>query len=492
MEGSKPSPSSLVRVFKGIPYAAPPVGELRWKEPQPPVSWTGIRQAVEFGPRCMQAHIWDDIVFRDSGQSEDCLTVNVWTPATTENAKLPVMVWIHGGGFLAGGSSEPRQDGDNLASKGVVVVSLNYRLGIFGFLALPELTAESSHSASGDYGLLDQVAALQWVKRNIAAFGGDPSNVTIFGESAGSFAVSSLMASPLAQGLFQKAIGESGSAVAGKTLVYLPRADREIQDSQYLKDFAGTSSLKDLRAKGAAEILEASTKSNAKMPRFVPVIDGYFLPTSVADIYREGKQAHVPLIAGWNHDEAGVAALHSTGQVTVQSFHEQATKEFGQKAENFLTYYSAKDDAEAQESAHDLAGDRFIAFSTWAWLDAHLTSGESPIYRYRFDEVPPPDPYHPAGSGAYHSAEIEYVFGTLDWKKIPWTANDRQVSAEMMSYWSNFAKTGNPNGKGLPEWPEYQAESGYKLLYLGPKSEANKDDQRGRYEFLKRYDSASK
>lgn len=490
VEGSKPSPGSTVRAFKGIPYAAPPVGDLRWKEPQPPVAWNGVRPAQQFGARCMQAHIYEDMIFRDSGPSEDCLTLNIWTPATSENAKLPVMVWFHGGGYLGGGTSEPRQDGENLAKKDVVVVTVNYRMGIFGFLALPDLTAESSHGASGDYGLLDQVASLQWVKRNIAAFGGDPANVTIFGESAGSFSVSALMASPLAQGLFQKAIGESGSALGGRTLSFLPHPETEEKDSRFLKEAVGSSSLKDLRAKSAAELLDIVTKPDSGAPRFGPIIDGYFLPQSVAEIYSAGKQAHVPLIAGWNHDEAGGFILHAKEKPTAQSFRERAERDFDDKAEMFLTLYPAKDDAEASRSAQDLEGDRFIAFVTWKWLEAHLETGESPVYRYRFDEAPPPDRFHPAGMGAYHSADIEFVFGAFGSKQIPWTAADRQVSAQMMSYWTNFAKTGNPNGKGLPQWPEYKAESGWPLLYFGAKTEANKDDQRARYEFLKRFDVA--
>lgn len=487
LEGQKASPGSTILSFKGIPYAAPPIGDLRWKEPQPITPWEGVRPAVSFGSRCMQAPIYPDMVFRDQAPSEDCLTLNVWTPSIKPGIKLPVMVWIHGGGFQAGASSEPRQEGENLARKGVVLVSVNYRLGFFGFLALPELSAQSEYSANGNYGLLDQVAALKWVKQNISAFGGDADNVTIFGESAGSFSVSYLMASPLAKGLFQKAIGESGSGLGGKTLNALSLKEQEAKGAEALTKLIGTTDPKDLRAKSAQELLSLLAKEPSLAYSFIPCIDGYFLPQLPSAIYRAGKQAHIPLLAGWNRDEGGGIAAFAKRNITAASFKETAAKDFEEKAEQFLTYYPAKTDAEAIASAKDLAGDRFIALATWKWLEAHATSGESPVYRYRFDQAPPPDKYHPEGSGAYHSSEIEYVFGNFASKPAAWTALDRQVSEQMMNYWTNFAKTGDPNGKGLPAWPVYAPESGWKLLYIGGKTEANKDDLRERYEFLRRY-----
>src|ERR1700722_19231247 len=244
-----------VRAFLGIPYAAPPVGELRWKPPAPPAKWSGVRAATEFGAACMQGRPYSDMVFRDPGISEDCLSLNVWTPAKNPKANLPVMVWIHGGGFMAGASSEPRQDGGVLARQGVVVVSMNYRLGIFGFLALPDLAAESDKKAAGNYGLLDQVAALEWVKRNIAAFGGDPDNVTIFGESAGSFSVSALMASPVAKGLFQRAIGESGGAFASQGLPFHTLEESSEAGAKFANDALGAKTLAELRALPAQKIL---------------------------------------------------------------------------------------------------------------------------------------------------------------------------------------------------------------------------------------------
>jgi para-nitrobenzyl esterase len=301
----KMSADGQTRDFLGIPFAAPPVGPLRWKPPQPAAKWHGVRQAVSFGSRCMQQEHYDDMVFRDPGESEDCLTLNVWAPAEQPKGKLPVMVWIFGGGFAGGGTSEPRQDGEHLSRKGVLVVSMNYRLGIFGFFATQELAAEDPHHAAGNYGLLDELAALQWVRRNIADFGGDPDNVTIFGESAGSFAVSAQMASPLAKGLFAHAIGESGAAFASTSLGFPPLTKFEKQNEDYFRTALSDSSLAALRAASSAEILKVATQKVPGKPRFGPDIDGYFLPESIPSIYAAGKQAHVPLIAGWNQDEAG-------------------------------------------------------------------------------------------------------------------------------------------------------------------------------------------
>lgn len=481
VEGKQEGP---VRAFLGIPYAAPPIGDLRWKAPAPGALWKGVRQAKEFGARCMQTNIYEDMVFRDPGPSEDCLNLNVWTPAKSPKDKLPVMVWIYGGGFVAGASSEPRQDGAILAQQNVVVVSMNYRLGIFGFFVLPELVLESGRGSTGNYGLLDQVAALQWVKRNIAAFGGDPGNVTIFGESAGSFSVSSLMASPQAKGLIHKAIGESGGAFS-RTLHYKSLDESSKDNSAFAKKALGTASLKELRAIPADKILAAASKQEeGDDVGFGPNVDGYFLPKSVNEIFAAGQQNDIPLIAGWNHDEGNFAVLSAKPPLTAASVKELAQKEFGENASAFLKVYPADDDQTAIRSWEDFAGDRFIGFGTWKWLEAQATTGKQPTYRYRFDLAPPQHPFEPPNAGAYHSAEIEYVFQAFGSKEVQWRDEDRALSSLMQKYWANFARTGNPNASGLPEWPQYKPKTNPQVMFLDAQSKAASDPYRDRYLFL--------
>jgi para-nitrobenzyl esterase len=476
------SADGKVAVFKGIPFAAPPVGALRWKEPQPVAPWKGVRKATEFGARCMQARIFADMVFRDSGPSEDCLYLNVWTPGISAKTKLPVMVWIYGGGFKAGATSEPRQDGEHLARKGVVIVSMNYRLGILGFFSHPGLTAESAHHASGNYGLMDQAAALKWVKENIAEFGGDPNNVTIFGESAGSFAVSALMASPLSKGLMHAAIGESG-AFFGKTLRAKPLAESERRDAVFAESL-GMKSLGQLRGLSAEKLLEAARSENDNN-RFGPNIDGYFMPARPTEIYAKGEQAHVPLMAGWNRDEGSYQHFFGTGQVSKENYAAKIHQLFGEAASEALKLFPGGSDEEVKSSAALLDTADFIALETWKWLEMHLQTGEAAVYRYEFVQVPPASEGHAAEAGlAYHSAEIEYVFGTLDWKKIAWRPEDYKLSEQMGAYWTNFAKTGNPNGAGLGAWPMYIRKSGYQVMHLGAAPRAMADKQREQFVFL--------
>jgi para-nitrobenzyl esterase len=474
-----------VHAFLGIPYAAPPLGKLRWKPPAPPTNWTSVRRAVSFGARCMQTRVYSDMVFRDPGISEDCLMLNVWTHVGGKTA-LPVMVWIHGGGFAAGASSEPRQDGARLAKIGVVVVSMNYRMGIFGFFVHPELTAESGKSASGNYGLLDIVAALQWVQRNIAAFGGDPGNVTIFGESAGSFAVSALMASPLANGLFHKAIGESGAAFHSTGLSFRSRAEREPVDSKFMSSVMGIQTLAQLRTVPAKKLLDAASKKTEGHDDFSfgPDTDGYFLPESVPAIFAAGQQNDVPLVAGWNRDEGSFEVAKT--KPTVASLKERAGKEFDDHSAEFLRLYPADNDQQAYRALEDFEGDRFIAFSTWKWMEMQKATGKQTVYRYRFDLALPPDPKEPGPAVANHSGEIEYVFGMLDSKARPWRPEDRKLSEQMQKYWTNFARTGDPNGADLPKWPVYESTSSCETMYLSATPEARKDDMRERYLFLDR------
>jgi para-nitrobenzyl esterase len=473
------SADSKVHVFKGIPFAAPPVGDLRWKAPQPIAKWDGVRKATEFGARCMQARVYGDMNFRDDGPSEDCLYLNVWTPSTT--SRLPVMVWIFGGGFAAGSTSEPRQDGEMLAKKGVVVVSMNYRLGLFGFFSHPGLTKESGHNASGNYGLMDQLAALEWVRKNVAAFGGDPHKVTIFGESAGSFSVSAQMASPLAKGLFHSAIGESG-AFFGNTLRTKSLADAEADDQKFAESI-GADSLEALRALPADRLLDAAGKPGGI--RFRPIIDGYFFPEDVHAIFASGKQSHVPLLAGWNADEGNYQNIFKGEAPTPENFAARLHVLFGDQADTLLKLYPAGTDDQTRRSAQDLAGDQFIGFSTWKWIEMQLATGGSRVFRYEFDDAPPPakDSTTPS-RGAYHSAEIEFVFEALASKNLPWRPEDEKLSDQMSSYWTNFAKKGDPNGPGLPHWPAYNAHSKYEVMHLSASPQPAPDEHRARYEFL--------
>jgi para-nitrobenzyl esterase len=433
----------------------------------------------------MQTHLFPDMVFRDSGPSEDCLTLNVWVPAEKTATPLPVMVWIYGGGFVTGGSSEPRQDGEHLAHKGVIIVSMNYRLGIFGFFALPGLAAESPKHAAGNYGLMDQAAALEWVQRNIAAFGGDPAKVTIFGESAGSISVSAQMASPLSKGLFAGAIGESGGALAGPGLTFVSLPVSEQRGQKFAESAFKNSSLDFLRSVSATDLLKAASTISHSDRIFWPNLDGEFLPDSVPAIYAEGSQAHVPLLAGWNMDEGSHEVLDQPEKPTPETLRAMATGRFGAKAMDFLKVYSASNNAEALRVSEDFAGDAFIAYSTWQWIEAQVKTGSAPVYRYRFDLGSPGDPFHPAAIGAFHSDDIEYVFGTLDSRRgAKWRPEDYQLSELIQNYWTNFAKTGDPNRAGLPEWPGYNPAGKWQVMHLSPNPEARPDIHRDRYLFL--------
>lgn len=494
--------ASGVHEFKGVPFAAPPVGPLRWKAPQPVQKWTGVRQAKQFGPRAMQLPLFGDMNFRSNGVSEDCLYLNVWTPAKSSQEKLPVLVYFYGGGFVAGDGSEPRYDGESMAKRGIVAVTVNYRLGVFGFLAHPELSQESPNKASGNYGFLDQSAALRWVQQNIAAFGGDPKRVTIAGESAGSMSVSAQMVSPLSRTLFAGAIGESGSML-NTGFGPLPLAEGEKNGVAFATGL-GANSLTALRAIPAQQLLEASSKPGT--PRFAPTLDGYFFTEMPTATFAAGKQAHVPLLVGWNSQEMGYQALLGQDAPTPENFRKAVTKLYGEKAEEVLKQYPATTAQEAEQAATDLAGDRFIAYSTWKWADAHSLTGGQPVYRYLYSrprpamtpemgnataglaggvvKQPASAPKAPPAKGAVHSAEIEYALGNLSTNKVyAWTPEDYKVSDTMQRFFANFIKTGNPNGSGLPNWPVATGAQ-VPVMHIDVNTRVEPDPHRARYEYL--------
>ena len=501
IEGSSEK-SSEIRTFKGIPFASPPVGDLRWQPPQPVKNWTSVRKADQFGPRCMQRPIFGDMGFRSNGMSEDCLYLNVWTPAKSSKERLPVLVYFYGGGFVAGDGSEARYEGESMARKGIVALTVNYRLGVFGLLAHPELTKESPRHASGNYGLLDQSAALRWVQQNIAAFGGDPKKVTIAGESAGSVSVSAQMASPLSRDLIAGAIGESGSIVG--TLSAVPLAEGE-QNGIKFATSVGATSLAALRAMPAQQLLDATAKPG--MPNPAATVDGYFFPKPPVEIYAAGEQAHVPLLAGSNSEEIGYSGVLGAEKPTLENYRKALERLYSDKADEVFKLYPASTETEVMDAARDLASDRFISYSTWKWLDLATKTGGKPTYYYNYARPRPamradmgnaiaglaggvvkgPQAASPLPRprGAVHSAEIEYAMGNLDSNKVyAWTPDDYKVSKIMQEYFANFVKTGNPNGPGLPIWPSF--DSGQRMT-IDVETRAELDKVRTRYQFLDQF-----
>ena len=464
------------KAFLGLPYAAPPTGRLRWRSPQPPASGMGMRDATKYAGRCEQYHIWNDYIFQDAGPTEDCLYLNVYAPASAKpGSKLPVMFWIHGGGFVAGSGSEPRYSDSALVPKGVVLVTINYRLGVFGFLTSEELAKEDDGHA-GNYGLMDMVAALRWVKANIANFGGDSGNVTIFGESAGSFAVNALTVAPDARGLFQKAIGESG-AFFGAAIPMTELAKRNQKNQEWI-DSLGVKNLAELRDLPADKILESVQKKPGI--GFAPVIDGKFLPESIPDAYAAGRQAHIPEIIGWNHDErAGTLSK----DMTAAKWKAYASEHYGARAEEFLAAFPANSDEQAVRSADDFTTSSFIALGGWKWAETQTKTGQAPVYRYRFDRPAPPEENHPQGKYAFHSDELEYVFGTLDVRHgAVWHPADRVLSEQIIAYWTNFARSGDPNGAGLPQWSRYDQDG--TVIHFDDPITAGPDPTRAEFQFL--------
>jgi len=457
-----------VREFRGIPFAAPPLRELRWQPPQPVVPWEGVLAADHFAPACTQeptptsSYTWHEGFV---SYSEDCLYLNVWTPAASADERLPVMLWYHGGGGRINTASKPEFNGNMLAKKGVVVVTTNYRLDVFGWLAHPDLTEESEHQSSGNYGALDQLAAIRWVKNNIAGFGGDPDRITIFGQSGGSRSVNWLAASPLSHGLLHGAIAQS-HVVFGE----MQTLDDAEADGVAFLGSSGKSSISELRAMSAEELLEASLNSSIRFGG--AIVDGWFLPNDIRSIYAQGEQNDIPLMTGATNDEGsairrGAFPGPSGEQVsgtpeTLDEFAAWARFNFGDRADELLELYPATNDVEAKIAYHDVYRDiNFASHRTYAKLQA--TTGEAPVYLYIFSHVPP----HPESNGnnpdvpvgAVHFAEVIYAFDNLRMKDYEWTNADRRTAETMSSYWSNFAKTGDPNGPGLPEWPAYDPEN---------------------------------
>lgn len=447
-----------VRSFKGIPFAAPPVGDLRWKAPQPVVPWEGVRKADAYGPDCPhQPYGANSLYTREPHpQSEDCLYLNVWTAAASADERRPVMVWIHGGGLTRGGGSTPSYDGTALAKKGVVLLTINYRLGPLGFLAHPELSKEDPHGSSGNYGMLDQVAALEWVQRNIAKFGGDPNRVTIFGESAGSFAVNYLMASPLAKGLFHRAIGESGASFRDRTLLNESREGQKSAEEVGLAfaEAAGADSIAALRALSSDKILDIfANDPKGKQFRSRPNIDGWFLEASISDVFQQGKQNDVPLIVGSNRDELTAFIPEATIPKTLDAYRKRMEGQYGDKIDAFNALYPVQTEADIKDAVIRSSTDASFGLSMRTWARAAMKTGKSKVYQYHFTRVPPIP--NKEFYGAFHASEILYVFNNLRQRAGVYEDVDHKLSDIVSDYWVNFAATGDPNGQGLPEWAPF-------------------------------------
>ena len=467
-----------VKKFLGVPFAQAPVGELRWKAPQPVQAWEGVREAKQFGDDPMQLDVFGDMAFRGSGRSEDCLYLNIWTTAATTADALPVLIYFNGGGLMAGSGSEPRYDGSSIAKEGVIGVTANYREGVFGFFAHPDLTAASDYKGSGNYGFLDQVAAIKWVKENIAAFGGAPDKITIVGESAGSFSVSLLMCSPLSKNLIAGAMLSSGAEV----LPYQPssQADADAAGADLLKQ-AGIASLADAMA------LNADSLQKLLPPRGMAnvVLDGYFMTESADAVFEKNEQAQVPLLAGWNSLEAHPMQALQGQAPTLQNYKNALKAQFGDMTDEIFKAYGIETDEDVMsQKGFDLVSDLFTGFPTWKLCDYHAKSG-LPVYRYHYMH-PRPQQSEKMGDkvaalaggvrekteeekkaqqpqiapGAVHSADIEYAMGTLDTNEYyDWQDEDYAISKLFLTYYANFCKTGNPNGEGLPQWTAITKEN---------------------------------
>ncbi len=491
-----------IQTFFGVPFAKPPIGDLRWKAPQPLEDWEGIKETKTFGPRPMQTMVFGDMKSRSNGVSEDCLYLNIWTPAKRDTKDLPVLVYFYGGGNVAGDASENRYDGESMAKKGMVVVTTNYRLNIFGFLAHPELTKEAPYKASGNYGVLDQNMALQWVKQNIAAFGGDPNKVTISGESAGSIGTSLQMASPMSRDLIAGAIGESGAAI-NPTMAPVSLEEGEQIGEEFLEN-SGVSSIAELRKMSTREIYEIYNES--KRFGFPVVIDGYFLPKTLPEIFEAGEQAQVPLLLGWNSAEVPAMSLMQGQQLTEENYINKIKQLYPKDYKTVLKLYPHSSEKEMLHSATHLASDRFIVYSTWKWFDLHRENSDQAVYRYLYSKLRPPlkdasltpglaggtmdkggdAPKMPEPVGAPHACEIEYALGNLHLvDDYAWTKEDYEVSKVMQEYFANFILHGSPNGEKLPNWPNANVtDDNPPIMVIDVESRSRPSNVENRYEFL--------
>jgi para-nitrobenzyl esterase len=445
-------------VYRGIPFAAPPVGDLRWRAPQPAAKWDGVRETTRFAPDAIQGR------GNQPGVSEDCLYLNIWTPAKAADERVPVLVWIYGGGFAGGSTSIPVHNGEHLARKGVVLVSINYRVGPLGFLAHPELSAESPHHTSGNYGLLDMIAGLKWVQRNIAAFGGDPAKVTIFGESAGGIAVSMLCASPEAKGLFRGAISQSGGSFGPPRPTTYPGenmkrpADAEKAGVAFAQR-SGASTLAEMRKLAPEKLVVPG------MGGFWPIIDGWVVPDDQHKLYEAGKYNDVAILVGYNSDEGLSFARERTPEDYVAS----TRLRYGPFADALIKVYPPGE-GKVAKTARDLMRDAAFGWQTWSWAVLQSRTGKAPVYLYYFDQHPQwPAGSPQAGQGTPHGADVAYVFQTLDRRNTRLTPEDFALSEAMATYWTNFAKRRDPNGGGeLPQWPQF-ADKDRKVMYFSGK-----------------------
>jgi para-nitrobenzyl esterase len=486
IEGGFSSDDQVVRVYKGVPYAAPPVGDLRWKPPRPVVPWDGLRKATEFSAECPQTSPPEGSFYYrpPQPQSEDCLHLNVWTAARAADEQRPVMVWIHGGGLQRGSGSGNFYDGDALARKGPIVVTFNYRINVFGFFAHPRLTAESPYHSSGNYGILDQIAALEWVRDNIALFGGDPDQVTIFGESAGGLSVCLLTCTPLSRGLFHGAISQSGAYGLGAMMPLRSAEANGVRFAEALGCQDAPDPLMALRQKNAEELVEAiySTQRSGPDPvrfRFNQCVDGRVFPEEIGKTISNGRQHDVPVIVGLNSHEASVRASFMT-DMTAERFRSQARQRYNDRADEFLELYPADSDDDVIGAYIASAVDSGQLRGAVRWVRG-MERVDSPGYLYYFTRVPPGP--NSEILGAYHAAEIPYVFDNLHRSQRPYEDTDSRLSDIASSYWVNFAISGIPGGAGLPWWPPYDSRAGY-FIELGDKVEAKQHLHEEQVEFF--------